>query len=106
MVLRGNLQNRWNWTHVGVQGRANQFRHILIYEDNGDVFSLEERFEAIVDLADARVFVDDEEVWTPRLVHFPDAAQQKPGASVFIADHCYEFSSGTQKRHFINHAGR
>jgi len=100
MIFGGNLQNRGNRIHVRVQRWSNQLGHVLIDENDGDVFSQQKAFEAVVDVADARVFVDDEKVGTSRFVHFPDAAEQKPGTRVFIANHRYQLSSAPEKRHF------
>lgn len=87
MIFRRYLQHRRNRNDVGVEGRPNQFGDVLIDEDDGDIFAVEETFEALVDFADARVFVDDEEIRTSSFVHFANASEQESGASVFIADH-------------------
>jgi len=102
MIFGRDFQNGGNWIDVSVQRRPNQLGNVLINEDDADIFPDEKRFEAVVDVADARVFVDDEEIGTPSLVHFPNPAEQKTGTSIFIPNHRYQFSSGPKERHLVS----
>ena len=74
-------------THKGARFRSTNQIPDLINKNDCDVFPCQKTLEAVVDVADARVFVDDEEIWASRFVHLPDSPQEKSSARVLIPNH-------------------
>ena len=64
-----------------VQKKA-ELDYILVDEDDVDVVALDELLEAVLDVGNGSVLVDDHEVGLPVLVHLADAAQEEPNAGV------------------------
>jgi len=77
---------------VGVNHVTDELGTVLVDQDDVDVVPLEEPLEAVLQLADGRVFVDHHEVGVAVLVDLAHAAQEESHAGVLVADNADQFS--------------
>lgn len=94
LVLGWYFQNSWYRGSVAVDQMSDHLCYVLVDEDDVNVSTLNESFEAVFYFRHTRVFIHYFEVRLPLLVDLSDASKQKSNARILIAYNGNELSSG------------
>lgn len=100
MVLGWNLQDSRNWSGVRVDDVTDELSQVLVDQNDVNVITLHETFEAIFDLTDSGIcvrkdyfflkfqslifltFVNDHKVWVAVLVDLADSTEEESNTSI------------------------